>query len=243
MEKLTKKQKKELRKQEWQEKLKKQEQNRRFKKFGIWAAAAVVLIAAVYGLLQIANSPQISNNSSGKLPQITKEDPTIGTESAKVTLVEYADFQCPACAAYHPMVKQLLTDYNGKIYFVYRYFPLTAIHQNAMISSLAAYAAGQQNKFWEMHDMLFQTQNSWASSPKTREIFIDYAKKLNLDIDKFKTDLESDKGKNFINDTYNKGLAIGVSSTPTFFINGTKIPNPRTYDDFKKLIQDEINKK
>ncbi len=243
MEKLTKKEKKELRKQEWQEKLQKQKHSRRFKKFGIWAAVAVVLIAAVYGLIQIANSPQITSTSSGKLPQVSKEDPTTGNPSAKVTLVEYSDFQCPACAAYHPMVKQLLTDYNDKIYFVYRYFPLSAIHQNAMISSLAAYAAGLGNKFWEMHDMLFQTQNSWASSSKARETFIDYAKKLDLDIDKFKTDLESDKGKNFINDAYSKGLAIGVNSTPTFFLNGEKIQNPRTYDDFKKLIQDEINKK
>ena len=243
MEKLTKKKKKELRKQEWQEKLKKQEQNRKFKKFGIWAAVAVVLIAAVYGLIQIANSPKFTSTSSGKLPQVTKEDPVTGNPNARVTLVEYADFQCPACAAYHPIVKQLLTDYNGKIYFVYRYFPLTAIHQNAMISSLAAYAAGQQSKFWEMHDMLFQTQNSWANSQKARETFIDYAKKLDLDIDKFKTDLESDKGKNFINDTYSKGLAIGVNSTPTFFINGSKIQNPRTYNDFKSLIENEINKK
>ncbi len=243
MEKLTKKEKKELRKQEWQEKLKKEQRQKTFKKIAIWVGIAAVLIAAVYGLFQIANSPQTTSTSSGKLPQVTKEDPVTGNPNAKVTLVEYADFQCPACAAYHPMVKQLLTDYNGKIYFVYRYFPLTAIHQNAMISSLAAFAAGLQSKFWEMHDMLFQTQNSWASSPKARETFIDFAKKLDLDIDKFKTDLESDKGKNFINDTYNKGQAIGVNSTPTFFINGTKIQNPRTYNDFKSLIENEINKK
>ncbi|OGK52757.1 hypothetical protein A2966_03165 [Candidatus Roizmanbacteria bacterium RIFCSPLOWO2_01_FULL_41_22] len=191
----------------------------------------------------MANSPQTTNTSSSKLPEITKDDPKTGSSSAKVTLVEYSDFQCPACAAYYPMVKQLLSEYNGKIYFVYRYFPLTATHQNAMISSLAAYAANLQGKFWEMHDMLFQTQNSWASSPKARETFIGYAKKLDLDIDKFKTDLESDRGKNFINDTYSKGLAIGVNSTPTFFLNGVKIQNPRTYDDFKNLILNELNKK
>ena len=243
MEKLTKKEKKEARKQEWQEKLKKQEQNRKLKKFGIWAGVAVVLIAAVYGLIQVANSPQVSSTSSGKLPQITNSDPAIGTPSAKVTLVEYADFQCPACAAYHPMVKQILTEFNGKIYFVYRYFPLTQTHQNAMISAQSAYSANLQGKFWEMHDMLFQTQNSWANSTKARETFIDYANKLNLNADKFTKDIGSGEAKNFINDSYSKGLAIGVNSTPTFFINGTKIQNPRTYDDFKKLIQDEINKK
>ncbi|OGH37853.1 MAG: hypothetical protein A3B44_01170 [Candidatus Levybacteria bacterium RIFCSPLOWO2_01_FULL_38_21] len=190
----------------------------------------------------MANSPQISSTSSEKLPQVSKEDPATGNPNAKVILVEYSDFQCPACAAYHSLVKQLLSEYNGKIYFVYRYFPL-ATHQNAMISAQTAYAASLQDKFWEMHDMLFQTQDSWAKSSKAREAFVDYAKKLNLDINKFKTDLESDKGKNFINDTYNKGLAIGINSTPTFFINGVKIQNPRTYDDFKKLIENEINKK
>ena len=175
MEKLTKKEKKELRKQEWQEKLQKQKHSRRFKKFGIWAAVAVVLIAAVYGLIQIANSPQITSTSSGKLPQVSKEDPTTGNPSAKVTLVEYSDFQCPACAAYHPMVKQLLTDYNDKIYFVYRYFPICDSSKcNDFIACRICCRAW--NKFWEMHDMLFQTQNSWASSSKARETFIDYAK-------------------------------------------------------------------
>lgn len=243
MEKLTKKEKKEARKQEWQEKLKKQEQNRKFKTFGVWAAAAVILALAVFGLFQLTNSPQVTNTSSGRLPEITKDDPTTGTPSAKVTLVEYADFQCPACAAYHPMVKQILTEFNGKIYFVYRYFPLTAIHQNAMISAQAGFAAGQQSKFWEMHDMLFQTQNSWANSPKARETFIDYAKKLDLDMDKFTIDIDSGEAKNFISDTSNKGTAIGVNSTPTFFLNGSKIQNPRTYNDFKSLIENEINKK
>jgi len=242
MEKLTKKEKKELKKLEWEEELKKEKRNKRLKQIGLWVGVAVILIGAVYGLFLIANSPKSTSTSSGKLPQVVSEDPVTGNPNAKATLVEYSDFQCPACAAYHPLIKQLLSEYNGKIYFVYRYFPL-ATHQNAMISSLAAYAAGLQNKFWEMHDMLFQTQNSWASSSKARETFIDYAKKLDLDIDKFKTDLDSDKGKSFINDTYGKGLAIGVNSTPTFFLNGVKIQNPRTYDDFKKLIQDEINKK
>ncbi len=243
MEKLTKKEKKEAKKQEWQEKFKKQEQNRRLKSFGIWATAALVLIVAVYGLIQIANSPQVTSTSSGKLPQVTKEDPTTGNPNAKVTLVEYADFQCPACAAYHPLVKQLLADYKNKIYFVYRYFPLTQVHQNAMISAQAAFAAGLANKFWEMHDMLFETQNSWANSQKARETFIDYAKKLNLDIDKFTKDIDSTEAKNFITDTSNKGTAIGINSTPTFFINGSKIQNPQTYNDFKSLIENEINKK
>lgn len=242
MEKMTKKEKKEARKQEWQEKLKKQDQNKKLKKFGIWAGVLAVLILSVYGLFKLVNSPQTEDTASGKVPPVTKEDIAVGSPSAKVTLVEYSDFQCPACAAYHPLVKQLISEFEGKMLFAYRFFPIQS-HQNAMISAQAAYAAGLANKFWEMHDMLFQTQNNWANSGNASETFTDYAKKLKLDINKFKKDLESGETKNFINNQYSQGLAIGVNSTPTFFINGTKIQNPRTYDDFKKLIQDEINKK
>ncbi len=243
MEKLTKKEKKELKKQEWQEKLKKQNRQKAFKKIAIWAGAAVILIITVYGLINLANSPQVTKTSSEKPPLVTSDDPVAGSPSAKVTLMEYADFQCPACAAFHPMVKQLLAEYKDKIYFVYRYFPLINIHKNAMISAQAAYAAGQQNKFWEMHDMLFETQNSWADSQNPEATFADYAEKLNLDINKFNSDIESDKAKSFVQDTYSNGLAIGINSTPTFYINGTRIENPRTYDDFKSLIENEINKK
>ncbi|MCL5114116.1 MAG: DsbA family protein [Patescibacteria group bacterium] len=242
MEKLTKKEKKELKKLDWQEKLKKEKRNQLVKKVAIWAGVAVVLVAAVYGLLQIANSPQESSTTA-KIPPVTKTDIGRGNPNAKVTLVEYSDFQCPACAAYHPLVSQLLAELNGKIYFVYRFFPLIQIHQNAMNSAQAAYAAGQQGKFWEMHDLLFETQTSWADSQKAREVFTDYAKKLKLDMDKFKADFDSEKGKSLINDEYSKGLGIGINSTPTFFVNGEKIQNPRTYGDFKSLISNEINKK
>ncbi len=243
MGKLTKREKKELKKLEWQQKLKKEQRRTTFKKFAVWIGVAIILIGVVYGLFNLANSPQTSTNSSEKLPLVTHEDPVTGNPNTKLTLVEYADFQCPACATYYPLVKQLLIDYKNRIYFVYRYFPLIAVHQNAMISAEAAFAAGLQNKFWEMHDMLFQTQNSWANSQNARVTFIDYAKKLNLNIDKFTKDIDSGEAKNFITDTYNKGIAIGVNSTPTFFINGSKIQNPQTYNDFKTLIENEINKK
>lgn len=242
MEKPTKKERKELKKLEWEEKLKTEKRNKMLKQIGIWIGAAVILIASVYGLIQLANSPQ-TNPDLIKLPPITKGDITTGNPKAKAVLVEYADFQCPACAAYQPFINQLLIDFKDKIYFVYRFFPLIQTHKNAMISAQAAYAANLQGKFWEMDNLLYSSQKSWENSSNAKEIFTDYAKTLKLDMKKFQADLESDQGKKIINEQYSQGLNIGVNSTPTFFLNGIKIENPRSYNDFKKLIQDEVDKK
>lgn len=125
---------------------------------------------------------------------------------------------------------------------VYRFFPLINIHKNALISSQAAFAAGKQNKFWEMHDKLFENQNSW-SDIDPRETFISYANELKLDINKFKIDLDSNETKDFVSKSANEAISLGINSTPTFFVNGTHIQNPAGYDEFKKIIQDEINKK
>lgn len=242
MEKLTKKERKELKKLEWEEKLKKEKRGKMLKQVGIWAGAAVILVASVYGLILLANSPQ-TNPDLVKLPPITKEDITTGNPNAKAVLVEYADFQCPACAAYQPFINQLMVDFKDKIYFVYRFFPLIQTHKNAMISAQAGYAANLQGKFWEMDNLLYSTQKSWENSSDAKKLFIDYAKTLKLDMKKFQADLESEQGKKIINEQYSQGLNIGVNSTPTFFLNGVKIENPRSYEDFKRLIDDEINKK
>ncbi len=243
MEKLTKKEKKEFKKLELQEKLKKEKRKQMFRQIGIWAGVAIVLILAVYGLIKVANSPT-SNSTTSKVTPVSKNDIATGSAKAKVVLIEYSDFQCPACAAYYPLVNQLLSDFTGKIYFVYRFFPLSQIHQNAMLSSQAAYAAEKQGKFWDMSSMLFDTQTSWAqaSDSNARSTFISYAKKVNLDITRFEKDLDAQEIKNFITDEYNQGIGIGINSTPTFFLNGQKIQNPATYNDFKILIQNALNK-
>jgi len=242
MAKMTKRELKEQRRLENQEKLKNQKRNEMIRKIAIWAGAAIILGASVWVLIVLSNS---TPNKENKIttPPISKDDITIGTESARVTLVEYSDFQCPACAAYHPIVSQLISEFEGKLLFAYRFFPLSQTHKNAMISAQAAMAAHKQGKFREMHDMLFVNQNSWANENNAEEIFIGYAREIGLDIEKFKTDLNSDGTKKFIQDQYSQGVSIGVNSTPTFFVNGQKILTPGTYADFKKLIENEINKK
>ena len=112
-----------------------------------------------------------------------------------------------------------------------------------MISAQAAYAAGLQNKFWEMHDMLYENQNTWVSSSNPKDNLLEFAKDLNLDLAKFKEDLDLSSTKKAIEDAEINAMSIGVNSTPTFIVNGTRIQNPAGYEEFKKVIQDEINKK
>lgn len=241
--KLTKKERKELRKIEWQEKAKKEERKAQIKKYSIWIGAVVIIGLVIIGLVMLVNSPTPSLSQKSNVAPVSTRDITNGESKAKVTLIEYSDFQCPACAAYHPLVKQLLQEYKGKIYFVYRIFPLTNIHQNAVVSAQAAYASYKQGKFFEMTDTLFTNQKDWESVQDPTNVFIDYAKLLKLDTDKFKTDMKSDEAKKYVADSEQQALSEGINSTPTFILNGNKITNPQNYEAFKKLIDNELNKR
>ena len=241
--KLTKKEKKELRKLEWQEKAKLEARNAKIKKYSIWAGTLLLILAVIFGLIQLINSsPAAPSNQKVNVAPVSAKDITNADAKAKITLIEYSDFQCPACAAYYPLVRQLLSDYQGKIYFVYRIFPLTNIHPNSHISAQAAYAAYKQNKFFEMEDLLFTNQKDWANASDPRGIFMDYARQLKLDAKKFQNDMNSDEAKKYVNDAENQAISEGMNSTPTFVLNGVKIQNPANYEDFKKLIENELNK-
>ncbi len=164
------------------------------------------------------------------------------TDSAKLTLVEFGDFQCPACGLYHPLIKQLMQDMAGKINFVFRNFPLNQ-HANANISSYAAEAAGLQGKFWQMHDLLYETQKNWSDSNNAKEIFIGYAKTLGLNIEQFNKDIDSQAVKDKVKSDLNDGGLVKLTATPTYYLNGTKIENmPPSYDELKKLFTSELAK-
>jgi protein-disulfide isomerase len=140
-----------------------------------------------------------------------------------VTLVEFSDFQCPACLSVQAPLKQILNKYEGKVQFVYRHFPLSSIHKNAQMAAQASEAAHQQNKFWEMHDKLFETQASWQGIGDPREVFIGYAKELGLDEAKFVNDLESQSTKDVVNQDLLATTRYRLTGTPTFFLNGSKV--------------------
>jgi len=163
-----------------------------------------------------------------------------GNKEADVSLIEYGDFQCPACGDMEPLLAQVNQEFSGKIKFVYRNYPLP-MHKNAKQAAYAAEAAGKQGKFWEMHDLLFQNQESWSELPNPQEKFVSFATVLGLNLDQFGADMNSSEIKFSVEADFTSGEQAGVNSTPTFFLNGEKI-RPKTPEEFKGLIQKELNR-
>jgi protein-disulfide isomerase len=154
----------------------------------------------------------------------------VGPETAPVVLEEFGDFQCPPCGRMHPVIEQLKKDYGGRLRFVFRHYPLQQIHKNAFTAARAAEAAGMQGKFWEMHDLIFDNQTQWAESPEPRPIFADYAKRLGLNVEKFRADSESPAAAERVMADYQRGTSMGVGGTPTFFVNGRELPGVQGLD-------------
>lgn len=240
--KLTKKERKELKRQEWREIAKTQARNAKLKKFSIWGGVTLGFLIVIGVLIAFVSSPSTSTPNINIAP-VSSRDISTGNSKAKVTLVEYADFQCPACAAYHPVVNQILDAYKDKIFYVYRMFPLEQAHPNAVISAQAAYAAYRQGAFFKYDDALYGKQTEWADLQDPKTAFADYATLLKLDVNKFKTDMLSSETQKYVKDSENEALSEGINSTPTFFINGKMIQNPNNFDGFKALIDAALNQK
>lgn len=214
------------------------------KEIGIWIGVTAVLIAGLWLLIiAVTDSPAPSDSAKiTGLPEVSSQDFTKGEKSAKTTVIEYGDFECPACASYYPILTKLSSEFGKDLRIVHRFFPLISVHKNAMIAAQAAYASGIQSKFWEMHNMLYENQKSWTNT-QAKDVFIGYANDLGLDLDKFKTDLDANSTIQFIKNQQETGILRGINSTPTFFVNGNHIENPSSYEAFKEIVQDEINKK
>ncbi len=179
-------------------------------------------------------------------PAETMSDPsshTVGTGTTGVTLIEYGDFQCPACKAYYPAVKDVKAKYGDQITFQFRNFPLESIHINARAGSRAAEAASLQGKFWEMHDKLYEGQSDWEKVGDPLSIFTGYAQSLGLDVEKFKTDYKSQPVNAVINADIKEAQKLGATGTPTFVLNGTKLEGTSaTVDSLSQFIDEEMRK-
>lgn len=209
-----------------------------------------VRYVAVIGVLALAGVGLIALSNATKLTvpvplatEVTESDWTKGNPEADVVLVEYSDFQCPACLAYDPVISQLLAEYGDRMLFVYRHFPLKTIHRNATAAAAAAEAAGVQGKFWEMHNVLFANQGSWANLANPGSEFERYAAALSLNVEQFLSDYVSKTVKDQVEADYQSGLDARLDSTPSFFLNGAKLTqNPQGYDAFATLIEAELAK-
>jgi protein-disulfide isomerase len=157
------------------------------------------------------------NQSTPGSAAVTKPNVKI---SSPVILEEYGDYQCPPCGLLYPELKQVEKEYGNQLQIVFHHFPLTRIHKNAMAAAHAAEAARNQNKFWEMHDRLYRNQKEWVEQEDPRPTFISYARQLDLKIDQFTSDMDSNQVDQRISADIQRGTAAGVTGTPTVFIDG-----------------------
>lgn len=207
---------------------------------GYWIGGIVLLLIIVVGIVALARY----RDGEGSSPfDVRVDDHVQGSANAPATLIEYGDFQCPSCAAYHPLVKDLQKEYGNRLRFVFRNFPLVSLHQNAFDAARAAEAAGVQNKFWEMETVLFENQADWSRLPNPDEAFASYAQRIGLDAGKFTEDYESYAVRDRVTESIKEAHGLGLSGTPSFFLNGEKIDNPATPDAFKALIDAAIEKR
>lgn len=169
-----------------------------------------------------------------------------GNPESSVVLTEYADFQCPYCAAYYPVVEEVIQKYQNDVRFEYRNLPLSAAHPNAFAAARAAEAAAIQSDqaFWDMAGLLFENQQSWSGSSSPQTFFEQYAQQLNLDVEKFKQDFASSEVNDRINNDMASFKATGEEmGTPTFLLNGEKIfLSEGSVDEFSKYIDEALAK-
>lgn len=210
-----------------------------------WLIFVAVVVLLLGGLVYLSNKSKVTIDTSAidtaKVIGASEQsgniaDHVFGKTDSKVVFIEYGDFQCPGCGGMHPTIKTLTEKYEGQLTFVFRNFPITTAHPNARAAAAAAEAAGLQGKYWEMHNKLFEGQDSWKDLKVAQrtDFFVGYARELGLSEDKFKTDLASTRVGQKI--SFDQALARKdkVNSTPTFYLNGEQVPQG-TWSDQAKL--------
>ncbi len=188
----------------------------------ILAAIGAFTLVIFIGIAFIFNRQ--SNPTAADPTRLERPDSySIAPAGAVVSLVEFADYQCPACAATNPFLKELLTKYEGKVRFTFKHFPL-AQHKNGRHASEAVEAAGAQGKFWEMGNMLYEKQREWESADDPSPFFAKYATVLGLNAEALVSSVKAEQYAIKIKQDVSDGLALGVNSTPTFYLDGLKVP-------------------
>lgn len=221
------------------------------------AIAFVIIIGAIVGASYYRNSiqkaPVTNSGGGGGKSAISAEtlvrpdSPTLGAADAPVTLVEFLDPECEACAAFNPVVKKILRDYEGKIRLVIRYMPL---HPNSARAATLTEIAGEQGKYWQMQELLFQRHSEWgerhgaprsAQPQNVEEIFEKYAMQLGLDMEKVNSAIRENRYRAKLERDYRDGQMLGVRKTPSFFVNGRMLMR-FSEADLRALIADELKK-
>lgn len=223
----------------------------------IIGSLAIVVIGAVLYFSGVFGGGSKNNNANGKpgnvnaaktpvnqanAPQGAFPPNFAGAPTALVTVEEFADFQCGACASAFPVLNEIKSMYGSRIKFVFRNFPLSIpAHDKSYSAAVATEAAGMQGKFWEMHAQLFQNQQSWTTNPNYRQLWNEYAQRIGLDVEKFTADMAGIGAKGRVDADLARGRALNIGSTPTVLINGVPAMEVKV-DALKTLIDAELEK-
>jgi protein-disulfide isomerase len=189
-----------------------------------------------------ATNANAASNARTAPPTISPAMHMRGAANAPVLLEEFGDFQCPPCGLLHPVLKRIEQEYATRLRVVFHHYPIRTRHKHAAEAARAAEAAGLQGKFWEMHDMLFEKQREWEESETARTLFLNYARTLGLNLDRFAEDIDSTPVSNRVMNDEALAAARGVTGTPTVFLNGREVPfeETTTYEKLSAAIDREL---
>ncbi len=194
---------------------------KRFLPFVIIVAVVIAAVAATWIFLRSSRTDHSSTNSSASEAPGAEPPHTRGNPNAKVTLEEFGDFECPTCGTYAGELKKIESEFGDRLRVIFREYPLYPTpHKHALIAAQAAEAAGLQGRFWEMHDKLYENQKAWSEATDVMPMFIDYAKQIGLDTDRFGRELNGETVATRITQDGIRAHARGVTGTPSFFVNG-----------------------
>jgi len=213
------------------------------KNFTFWIVTILIIIGALLGLFFLATMGPEDGTPSGVLAvPVNEEDHSKGSDDALIVLVEYSDFLCPWCATLAPIMDGINNDFGDRVKIVFRHLPLVSLHPTAPLAAQATEAAAFQGKFWEMHDILFEKQESWGglSEEETIEIFVAYAQDIGLDVDKFRVDLESEAVMVAVVEDIQGAQRGGLTGTPSVYFND-QLLELETMEDIRNVVEEAIN--
>ncbi len=212
---------------------------KRYLPFAIIAFVLAVAIGAGFYMFR-SEQPQPSTTQASNAK--ASVSPTTSASKGAVIVEEFGDYQCPPCGSLHPEMKKLKSEFGNRIRFIFYHLPLTVIHKNALDAAHAAVAAGLQGKFWEMHDMLYDSQKAWEETDNLRPIVAGYAGRLGLDVQKFLTDMDGPQVEATVAADVRRANSLGVTGTPTLFVDGQEINNDDlTTENLRKIINQRLS--
>lgn len=198
--------------------------------FGTILGTIVLIIGIAYFFSSPTTTTEEGTVAVDQAQLVADATNSFGPEDAQVTVVEFADFQCPSCKAAQPMLNTLKEEYSDSVRVVFRHFPLDSIHPNARLASQAAQAAAAEGKFWEYHDLLYENQTEWSAITSKNELldtFGNYAAELEIDKASFLEKIESQEVAQQVATDSQLANELQLTGTPTFFVNGQQTSAPQ----------------